>query len=239
MMKYLKILTLTLPLLALSAPTAQAWDNKPADDTVVFKLSAEDWVLTQTARVIVSVEAAVTKNTAGGMRKEMTKAVDGVVKAKWRLTNFRRNQDKTGMERWSATFEARLPEAVLSGLSEQAKKKSKAGMQIRIRNMDFSPTLAERQDVKSTLRSKIYNMAKAQLDELNKSITGRTYRIAMVDFTGRAPIQPRRNYRSKNREMMSISSDMGGAQSMEKSEKMVLSANIVLAAEPVKQAPIQ
>lgn len=69
-----------LVLLLLCTPVMVQADEIKMDDRVVFDIAAEDWVSTKTARVVVSVEAAVTGNTAGTMRADMTKAVNDLVK---------------------------------------------------------------------------------------------------------------------------------------------------------------
>ncbi len=239
MIKHLKLIVIALSLVILSVPNVQAMNrSKPKQDKVIFDLTAEDWVMTQTARVVVGVNAAVTQKTAGGMRKQMLKSVNSVAKASWRLTNFYRNQDSTGMEKWSASFEARLPEAVLSGLSEQAQKESKAGLQIKVKNIDFTPTLTEREAVKSTLRTQIYKQAQKQLAELNEAITGRNYRISMINFSTNHPAA-RSNYRAKNMALMEASGgsmNRSSTPSMERSEKMTLNAYIELAAEQKQTA---
>jgi len=232
MIKHFKTIAIILSLVAFVPTASYALDAKQKDDKIIFTLSAKDWVTTKTARVFINVEAAVTQKTANNMRKKMINAVNSVAKSDWRLVNFRRNQDKTGMEHWSASFEARLPEIILSSLNEQAKKKSIAGMQIKIRNIDFSPTLEERQEVKNKLRRKIYELAKIQLDEFNKT-TNKLYRIAMVDFTGRAhAFRNNRSYR--NMEMMADKAMVSSAPmpSIKKSEKVIITATIILAAKP-------
>ena len=100
-------------------------DEKP-DDRVIIELSAEDWVTTHTANVTVWVEAAVTDSTAATMRADMLNAVQSIVKTDWRLISFNRSQDQTGMEHWSAQFQARVAENQLGGLHETAKKLSRA-----------------------------------------------------------------------------------------------------------------
>lgn len=225
----LRLFVLALPILVVAATPAKAYENRPKDDSVTLSLSAEDWITTQTARVVLSVEAAVTQKTAGKMRKTMNKTVNSVVTADWRLTNFYRNQDKTGMERWSATYEARLPEVVLSGLNEQAIKKSKAGMQISVQNIDFTPTLQEREAAKTALRSKIYKMAIKQKDQLNKDFPNRNFRISGIRFSGARHHSPRGGARLMKSSSFAESAPL---PSMEKSEKLRISANIILAAQP-------
>ncbi|HAX91847.1 MAG TPA: hypothetical protein DCY07_06535 [Rhodospirillaceae bacterium] len=219
---------------------AKAEDYKP-DDSVVFNLSAESWVTTKTARVTLSVEAAVSSNTAGTMRADMTKAVNDMVKADWRVTSFNRSQDSTGLERWSAQYEARVPENELNGLNDKAKKSSKAGMQITVADVNFTPTLEENQAAENALRTQIYKLANEQLATLNATIAGRNYRIASVDFLGMPMPTPighggrydpmlrtmAKQVSQSNAEGFSEDSSMA---SMERSEKLVLTARVVLAA---------
>lgn len=229
--------SLLLAVLALPLATpAQAQEFKP-DDTIGVELSAEGWVATKTARVIVGVEAAVTGNTAGTMRGAMTKSLNDVVKADWRLTSFNRSQDSTGMERWSAMFETRLPEADLNGLGEKAKAASKAGMQIRVNDIDFSPTLEETQATAAQLRTQILKAANEQLASINATVAGRNYRIGNVEFMGGGGVAPAPMMMKAMRTMAS-SGVAGGPEmdmavsepSMERSEKMVVSARVVFAA---------
>ncbi len=226
----------------IATPAFAESDVKP-DDTVMFRLSVEDWVTTQTARVLVNVEAAVSGNSAGTMRDDMMKAVNNMVKTDWRLTSFNRMEDQTGLERWSAVFESRVPEASLNGLNDQAKKASKAGMQLTVQHIEFTPTLAERQAADSRLRAHIYKLANEQLAELNKAMPDRKYRIGMINFLPNTPM----NYGGRQKTMRAAAPMMaeaamdsvGGGAPMEQSEKAVVNATVVLAAEapqtPTKQ----
>ncbi len=229
------ILFLALFLLSFPLPSF-AGEPKP-DDRVIFDLSAEDWVTTKTARVTVSVEAAVSGNSAGAM----SKAVGDLVKTDWRLVSFNRDQDNTGLERWSAEYEARVPEAELTGLYENAKKLSKAGMQLSISAIDFTPTLEETQAANAQLRAKIYKMASEQLATLNASLPGRAYRIALINFTSdNEAVAPRpmpQVMRGFSEAAIPLKSGGGtvnamAAQPMERSEKITLTARVVLAVTP-------
>jgi len=214
--------------------SAQAQEAVRPDDQVVFDLAAENWVTTQSARVVLNIEAAVTAENAGALRTTMSKVVASVAKADWRLTTFARSQDQTGMERWSAQYEARLSEAQLNGLADDAKKNSKAGMQITVDSIDFSPTLEERQATLSLTRAQIYKQADDQLALLNKTLPGRAYRIAMIDFTDGGASQLRANAFSKAvRPMLAMARSAANDESaapMEKAEKVTLTARVIFAA---------
>lgn len=218
---------------------ARAEHEKP-DDRVIFDVTAEDWVTTKTARVTANVNASVSGATAGTARASMEKALDDLVKTDWRLIAFNRGQDQTGMEFWNVTYEARLPENQLSGLNEKAKKLSKPGLQVAISNIDFSPTLDETQTAMGQVRSKIYKMANDQLAALNAAMPGRTYRIALVDFVPEDDnVAPRPAMaRLRADKAMFMEANAGGtapapaAAPMERSEKIVMTARVVLAATP-------
>ncbi len=226
---------------------ARAEHFKP-DDTVIIDLAAEDWVTTKTARVMVNVEASVSSSTAGTTRAAMTKALDDMIKTEWRLISFNRNQDSTGMEHWSAMYEARVPEGQLSGINEQAKKVSKPGMQLSVSNIDFSPTLDETQAALGLLRTKIYKMANEQLAALNATLTGRGYRIAMINFTqdggmmgggmGIADMAMTKVLRGPRAAAMTaeIAPSAPPSPPMERSEKLVMTARVIFAVTPPSAA---
>jgi len=241
MHKQLKSLLLLTAFTVLCSMPVSAQEAQP-DDRVSFTLSTEGWVTTKTARVMLGVEASVSGNAAGAMRTNMVKAVGDVVKTDWRLVSLNKSQDQTGMERWSAVYEARIAENELGGLHEAAKKVSKAGMQINVAGVDFSPTLEETQATMAQLRGEIYKKALEQLAALNSAIPGRKYRLADVEFAGTdgmMPAPPR-----MARQMMTMAAKAGGADmaemadssgSMERSEKLTATARVVMAAAPLKE----
>lgn len=223
------LLAALLTLLLIGA--AHAEEAPKPDDHVAFELAAEDWVTTKTARVTVNVEAAVSGGSAGTMRADMLKAVGGIAAGDWRLVNFNRGQDQTGLERWSASFEARLPETTLGGLGDNAKKLSKAGMQLSIADIDFSPTLEETEAVRSGLRTQLYKKIADQLTSLNSTLPGRTYRIAAIDFGNDEVQPPRPRVMMKRQVAMAMAPGEDSAAGIERSEKIRLVANIILATD--------
>lgn len=238
MKSLLKTSLLLIALTVCASPSSVRAEDIRPDDMVMFDLAAESWVSTKSAKVTLAVEAAVSGNTAGTMRPAMAKAINDVVKADWRLTSFNRSQDSTGMERWSAFYEARIPENELNNLSENAKKNSKPGMQVTVSNIDFSPTLEETQATVAQLRAQIYKQATEQLAVLNTAMTGRTYRISMIDFTGMegmtpmmAPMNRKGGIRTMAAMAMAGANDSMSAEMapMERSEKLTLNARVVLA----------
>jgi hypothetical protein len=234
-----RLLLIALFPLLLTASYARAEEAPKPDDSIVLSLSAEDWVTTKTARVTANVEAAVTSGTAGTVRADMMKSVNDIAKSDWRLTSFTRSLDQTGLERWSATYEARVPEEQLNGLNDNAKKLSKAGMQLTIGDIDFSPTLDEMETARAALRTKIFKSAADQLLMLNTTLAGRNYRIALIDFEGNEPmpIPPRPRFLAGAARPMNAMIAAAPAQEDQlddRAQKITLTARVVFsAASPV------
>ncbi len=231
-MTTLRTATLSLAALLFSAAPVLAEEDFKPDDRVSFMLSTEGWATTTTARVVVSVDAAVSGAAAGNARADMQKAVGNIAKADWRLTDFSRSQDTTGLERWNASFEARIPESELGGIHDAAKKASKAGMQLTVQEVAFDPTLAEVETVKAKLRADLYKQANDQLGTINVAIPGRQYRITAIDFMNNSmpPMAPmmRPMMMAKN---MAMAASEGVAMAedganMQRAEKIVMMAQV-------------
>ncbi len=224
-----RILFAVLFALSFAAP-ALAEETKP-DDIVAFDLSAEDWVTTKTAHVTVNVEAAVSATNAGSMREDMAKAVGDAAKGDWRLTNFTRTQDSTGLEHWSVSFDSRLPESALNSLPDSLKKASKAGMQMSVGDIDFSPTLDETEATRAGLRARLVKNAVEQVATLNTSLPGRSYRIAQIAFdSAGAIVEPRILKRPMMMSAMAVSAPSSEGAGQEHAQKMTMTAHVVYAA---------
>ena len=217
---------------------ASAQEQVKPDDAVSFDLSAEDWVNTKAAHVTLNVEAAVNATNAGTMRADMTKAINDAAKADWRLVGFNRSQDQTGLERWSVSFEARLPEAALNGLRDSVKKASKAGMQITVAGIDFSPSREEMETARTALRTRIFKEANEQLTALNASLPGRAFRISQITFETDfpAPIQMFHGRRMMDEAVMTKAAappEPEMEQTQDVSQKLILNAHVVFSAQPL------
>lgn len=178
----MKKFLIALAVLAMTTPAmAQApWPKQ--DDTITVQLSAEDYVTATSGKVMLSVDAALKDSDAANTRKEILAGAQKIAKTNWRMINFNRSTDQTGLERWNATLEARLPEAQLTGLTAAAKAASRPGLQFTLNGTDMSPTLAEMEAGRAKLREALLAKANEELARVNKNAGGRTYRIADIQF---------------------------------------------------------
>ncbi len=204
------------------------------DDSVTLSLSAERWVESSTARVVVSVNAAVEGAQAGRVRADMLDALNKLAPAntEWRFVTFNRNPDSTGLERWFAQVEARLPETALGGLNDAARAASKPGLQLDISEMDFTPTLVEVEKARAELRREIYAQAVAEQQRLAEIMPGPSWRVATVTFHPETnePAPPMAKAMMARGEM-ALQADFAGGAAIGVATKLSLTALLVLAAD--------
>jgi len=220
-------LTLSVPVA--HAQTAPIIAYPPQNDTVSMSLALEDWVQTQTARTELAIDAAMPGSDAGKVRGDMLSAVKSLAQnAEWRFTRFDRDQDSSGLEHWHAVLEARLPETQLGGLSDRAKQASRPGLQVRVQNVDFSPTLAEIEATKAKLRGDLYKRVNDALSQLNQAEPDRKYRIQNINF-GYQPIAPVPQYMNMMAKAASAAAPMQDGGGIEMSQKIQVNANVTFA----------
>ncbi len=223
----------SVPLLA---PAAQAELSKAQyeQNSITLTLSAERWVESSTARVLVSINAAVEGAQAGRVRSDMLAALNGLAAkdTAWRFVEFNRSADASGLERWYALVEARLPETALGGLGDMAKKASKPGLQLDLAGIDFSPTLAEIETARAELRATIYAQAVAEQKRLAAAVPGPAWRIATLTFNPEysEPPAPQMVKSMAMRAESAPQADFGGG-AISVATRLNLTAIVVLAAE--------
>lgn len=217
----------------LLAGAAHAQTPPPEPDQIHLTLSVEDWVETETAKVTARVDAAMRGAEAGAARTEALNALNKSAKdAVWRITDFSRSQDASGLERFSITAEARLPEAQLGGLAERADDASRPGLKARILTVDFTPTRAEREAKLAELRKALYAKIKAEVEAANAVYDDRAYRVRLINLANGGqplPVPQPRMARMDMAEAAPQAAFVGGGASV--SQKLVLAASVVLAAE--------
>ena len=218
--------------LAATAPESRAAEILPQDE-VVLELTVEDWVETETARVVAVIDAAVADAEVANARDTLDSVLKDLAEnGDWRTLNFQRNRDEAGLERWRLVAETRLPETSLGGLHERAQGASKPGRQVRIQTIDFSPRLQDREATRAALRDRIYQLAAEELKRLNAVYPARDFRIGRIDFgsDGMLPPAPM-PVMAEGRQHM-VRQDMAKAEGggMAVSERMVLAARVALVA---------
>jgi hypothetical protein len=203
----------------------------PRQDEIVLELSAEEWVETETATVIVAVDLAITAGNFGAARAEVERDLRKISdKAKWRLTRFNKLRDEAGYERWRVFAEARLLGSVLSSLGPTISGASRPGRSFRVQAIDYTPTLAEREAALASLRARLYARAGGEIQSINKAFKGRGFRIGTIDFTSQAMIGRPMMDSARGARMMA-SQVKQAAPATAVAEKLTVNARVILAAK--------
>jgi hypothetical protein len=159
------------------------------DDQVNLNLSAEVWATAATPRVLVGFEAA---GRGAGESADLRAAVRASLKkldagADWRITRFDKVIDPAGLERVSGVAEARLSENKVHGLAAAAKSLSRAGHQIRVDGIEFSPSRAELEAAQAAGRQRIYADINREVERLRAAFPKQSWRVANVAFVPEPP----------------------------------------------------
>ena len=222
--------------------TTMAWadsDWSALLNKVNLQLSAEQWVTTQTAKVSVTVNAAVTgkgidniQNTILGKLKQLSN------KTEWHIVSFNRYKDKSGLENVSIQSQARLPQSDLGALRTKAKSLSRPGETFKVSSIQFTPSEQEVRDANTALRNNIYMQAKKELDSVNKHYPDQKFYIHDVVFSSSPAVRPMANKAVMRSAMVSMEVS---AAPLNVGNKMTLYAQLTLAAMPqhlVKKSPL-
>lgn len=167
-----------------------AWAEAPILNKIRFQLAVEDWVVTERAKVIVSVDATLTESRPDTFQKEIQSDLASLGKGEWKITHLERRKDETGLEKVRLFAEARLPEAALSEVNKQIHKLNRAGKQFRIADVQFLPTLSEVEAVQARLREQIYRLAQEEITRLNKLHPQVEYFIHEIYLTQENLVEP-------------------------------------------------
>ena len=227
----MRYVALLLSALLFAAPAMA--EQERTDDTITVQLTTESYVTASTALVTLNVNAALKDADAAGTRKEILAGAQKVSKTNWRMVNFNSSQDQTGLTRWHATLEARLPEAQLTSLPDAAKNASRAGLQFTVGGTNLSPTLDEMEAGRAKLRAKLLDKANAELAAVNQKSGGRIYRIGDISFGEQGmpmPVPPMKMMRGAAMEMavMDTAASSGG-EGLSVDQKITMSAWITFA----------
>lgn len=203
----------------------------PPLNQISLQLNAEQWAATQTANVVVSVDASLDKLGLGEAQQTVLQKLNSIAKANWQITRFDRSQDQSGLETVHIEAQTRLATNALAGLRDAAKNVSKPGQTYRIQSIEFTPSLAEIEAVRLALRASIYSRAKSELAELNKMYPDQHYFLHGIDFNPPTvtptPIPLQKNMFAVTRVVT--------AEPLVINANVQMTANVVFASQPPKQ----
>ncbi len=158
---------------------------------ISYQVMVEKWATSDTAKVTVNMDGALDKIGLSNTNKHLLTNLNKIApNADWHITQFNRDQDKSGLDMLHIVAEARLSQNMLSDLRNKAKEITKPGETYTINNIDFSPTLVEMQKTEAEARAEIYAQVKQEIDRLNKAYPEQHYFLNEIDLNSGASPTP-------------------------------------------------
>lgn len=205
-----------------------------AENQIVLDLTEETWVEATDAKLIMSIETAVSSSEMVATQAKIYQTLSAIDdKAAWRTTLFQRNPDSTGLERWRVLAEARVTAGTIGDVRGVATKQSAPGYRVTVAQIDFSPSPEAFEKARAALRKVLYKRAKTEMESLNEIFGEDAFGISTIDFTnGAVPLvakaQPR-VMRAESAQFDQTSSALaGGGASMAISRKLTQRALVIL-----------
>jgi len=223
---------------ALMMSASASWADEASEPTdlvrfiqplnqVQLTLSAETWAKTSTARVIVTVDAVLSQSGIANMHKTIEQKLTRISNAApWHITTFDRQKDKSDLERLTVTAEARLPEAALIDARKHVDELSKEGEKYRLTSIEFTPSLADMEVARQSVRDQILAQAKLELSKLNSLYPDQHYFLNLVTFNPENPAPPMQN----RSEMRMAAAGVAAPVALTVSDKVEMTAQVTFAA---------
>lgn len=218
----------------LSTTTCLAIAEQPTVplNTISMNLSAEKWVIADTAKVSVAVNAALTSQQLATFQDQVKTNLQKLAKSDdWHIIAFEQNKDQSGLESVKVLAQARLPASALATLNSQAKSLSEQGAHYEIVSVDFTPSFKQVQQTNSDLRQALYGKVKDELAVINQTYAPQKFHVYDIKFQHTGPM-PQPRYKTAGLVLTRMDSNAATTQSnsnVSVSQKVVLSATVQFA----------
>ncbi len=147
----------------------------------------------------------------------------------WQMTRFQRGQTDTGFEQWVIVAEARILQTALTGIYDRMKQVSSRGRTVSVRQIDFTPSLAERQATAAKLRAVIYKRAFDEAAAAAGVFPDRGFQVHRVNFNEGGGLQPQVMRAQAMDERANVSHLKQAGPSV--AERMVMHATVIVASD--------
>lgn len=196
-----------LALLALS-PFSFADEAMPKPkmvlDKIVFQIAAKQWVTTQTALLTININVTLNNADLVKARNDIMVRLAKIAKGDWHITQFDRSQDSSGLEKVYVQAQARVDQAALTDIYQNAKSVSLPGAKYEVSAVEFKPSLDETQQIKEQVRSQLYQKVNDEIARINKIYPNQNYSVNNLVISEGENVFPLRQYQAKEVNTMAM-----------------------------------
>lgn len=169
-------------LMATSGNALADCNTPPPINEVTFRLTAEKWVQTTTAKITIAINATLNNKTLSQMREQIMANLNKITQGQWHITAFQRSQDSSGLEKLYVEAEARVNESSLTNVNTEAQALSVPGVKYKVKDIDFTPSMKDIETAKKDLRKTIYQDAGTEISTLNTTYPQQKYVLHDIRF---------------------------------------------------------
>lgn len=202
-----------------------------SSDIIDLHLQAEQWVSTDTANVVVEFNGTANEKALATLHFDILSRLKKIYAGDWHITNFERVQDQSGLEKIRVQAEAQISESKLTELRKTTEAESKPGAKFDIVQIDFSPTVKDREQIKAALRKQLYAQVIQEMEAINRAYPNRHYQLSRLMFDGERPrpmVKREMAFAAQNKAVVLDKS----LTSMAVSQKIYMIANVQFSARP-------
>jgi hypothetical protein len=207
------------------------------DDTLKFRLHAQQIVSQDDARITVEVHALVSTAQPEGepLEQRIRAALNAFIRSDWSFSSIRRVGDAVGFERVALYAATRAPISEIHNLEERARNASREGLSLKSPKVNHGIPVHRVNETVAALRAQIVEDVKREIVSLTQR-TERTWRLGEIVFgTGDIRSEYRTGkgaYRSADEEMADLLSGADDDPRMNSAERISLVADITLRSRP-------
>lgn len=195
-------------------------------DNIHFQMSAKQWVTTQSALLRVTIHVTLTKADLVKARAEIMEKLKKIGNGEWHLTQFNRSQDSSGLESLFVQAQARINQADLTDIYQNAKAASIPGARYDISGVEFQPSLEEVQQVRAKVREQLYQQVNEEIARINKVYPNQSYSVKELSISeSETPIPMQRAYKAT--EMNAAVMGAEPAPTLAVSNQIIMTADVI------------
>lgn len=157
--------------------------ESPGLNVISYQQQVEKWVTTSSAKVTLSVNVTSSEKKFDVVQQRIMKKLEALSEGKqWNIYQFTLTKDPAGLESLNWQLSIRLPLTIVNNLKQKIDALSEPGEQYKIQNIDFQPSLAEKQKMTEELRQQIYNQVKLEIKRLNSLFSQGQFFVHTINF---------------------------------------------------------
>lgn len=165
-------------------PTISFADNCESEilDKITYDISSEKNIESKDAKVSIQLNATLKSEELNSIQNDSKDKLVEITKSNnWKIDNYSQTKTNSGLVNVYISFTNRLNSIEISDLTTKIESLNTSGNNFKIQNIDYNPSLAQRENTENELRLEILSTITKQVKDLNNNLDDK-YSIHKVSF---------------------------------------------------------